>query len=182
MRFIPTRVHAVIDYVVGVALIAAPWLFGFANLGGPAVWTPIIIGAVIILYSLATRYEYSLIGAIPMPAHLTLDVISGAFLATSPWILGYADQIWIPHVVVGVAEVLIALVTKTVPKRLPARPTEPARQTGGTVQTRTAHPENPPRDAEHARRPGETTRADAPADRAADGATRRAPSVDARQP
>jgi len=37
MRFIPTKVHGILDYVVGVALIAAPWLFGFANVGGPAV-------------------------------------------------------------------------------------------------------------------------------------------------
>ena len=37
MRFLPTRVHGVIDYLWGVALIATPWLFGFAN-GGAAQW------------------------------------------------------------------------------------------------------------------------------------------------
>jgi|GEM_PF-146631 len=190
MRFIPTRVHAVIDYIVGIALIAAPWLFGFAYLGGPAVWTPIIVGALIILYSLMTRYEYALVRVIPVPAHLGLDILGGAFLAISPWLLGYADQIWIPHVVVGVADVLIALFTETVPKRLPARPTEPARHTGNTVQTRTAHPETPARSAENPRRPGQTPRtandatdrtanypSNRPADRAADATTRESTSV-----
>lgn len=34
VRFIPFRVHGIIEAVTGVALLAAPWLFGFA--GEPA--------------------------------------------------------------------------------------------------------------------------------------------------
>jgi hypothetical protein len=28
MRFIPTSVHGVLDYLIGALLIIAPWLFG----------------------------------------------------------------------------------------------------------------------------------------------------------
>jgi hypothetical protein len=28
VRFLPTRIHGVIDYLWGVALIATPWVFG----------------------------------------------------------------------------------------------------------------------------------------------------------
>jgi hypothetical protein len=31
MRIISTRTHGVIDHLTGLLLIAAPWLFGFAN-------------------------------------------------------------------------------------------------------------------------------------------------------
>ena len=31
MRFIPTKFHAPLDYIVGVALIAAPWIFQFSE-------------------------------------------------------------------------------------------------------------------------------------------------------
>ena len=31
MRFIPTRFHAPLDYIVGAALIAAPWIFQFSE-------------------------------------------------------------------------------------------------------------------------------------------------------
>ncbi len=44
MRFIPTKVHGILDYVVGIALIAAPWLFGFAGMGGAPVVIPIVLG------------------------------------------------------------------------------------------------------------------------------------------
>src|SRR5690606_36891724 len=40
MRFIPTKVHGILDYVVGAALIVAPWLFGYAGVGGAAVIIP----------------------------------------------------------------------------------------------------------------------------------------------
>ena len=54
IRFLPTRVHCILDYVVGVALILAPNLFGFANVGGPAVFIPRLLGIVLIAYSLLT--------------------------------------------------------------------------------------------------------------------------------
>lgn len=32
MRFIGRKFHAVLDYIAGLFLISAPWLFGFASL------------------------------------------------------------------------------------------------------------------------------------------------------
>jgi hypothetical protein len=115
MRFIPTKVHGILDYLVGVLLIAAPWLLGFAQ-GGAETIVPVVLGAGVILYSLFTDYEYSVVKKIPMPTHLTLDVLGGIFLAASPWILGYSDVIWQPHFIVGIAEVLISMFTQKVPR------------------------------------------------------------------
>jgi hypothetical protein len=116
---IPTRVHGIIDYVVGALLIAAPFIFGFAN-GGPAQWVPILLGASIIVYSLLTRYELSMAKLIPMPVHLGLDAIGGLLLIASPWLFGFADLIWWPHVLVGIAEVGVAALTKRRPDTVDA--------------------------------------------------------------
>ena len=51
-KFIPTKVHGALDYIVAIALILAPWLFGFASMGGPAVVIPIVLGIGLFLYSL----------------------------------------------------------------------------------------------------------------------------------
>ena len=55
MRFIPTRFHAPLDYIVGVALIAAPWIFQFSSHTAATV-VPIVLGIGLILYSLFTNY------------------------------------------------------------------------------------------------------------------------------
>ena len=114
MRVIPTRIHGMLDYLMGLVLIAAPWLFGFAD-GDARQWVPVILGAGVILYSLLTDYELGIARVIPMPAHLGLDVLGGAFLALSPWLFGFADDIWWPHVVFGLLEIGAGLMTRTVP-------------------------------------------------------------------
>lgn len=114
MRFIPTRVHGVLDYLIGVLLIAAPWLLGFAR-GGAETWVPVIVGAAVIVYSLFTDYELGLVHRLPMHTHLLLDGLGGLLLAVSPWLFGFDWLVWAPHLIVGLLEIGAALFTVTVP-------------------------------------------------------------------
>jgi hypothetical protein len=118
---IPTSIHGILDYLVGIALFFAPEIFGFSWYGGYATSIPRTLGVVIIVYSLLTRYEWGLVKAIPMSMHLGLDMLGGAFLAASPWLFGFRDQaanVWMPHLVVGLAEIAIAAMTSPVPRRV----------------------------------------------------------------
>lgn len=145
MSFIPTRIHGVLDYLVGALLAISPWLLGFAA-GGPETWVPVVLGIGAILYSIFTDYELGLVRAITMPFHLLLDGLSGILLAASPWIFGFADEVWVPHLVFGLTEILIPMITSPhskpafshfpnrealgrllhpVPARVPGRPAEP---------------------------------------------------------
>jgi hypothetical protein len=114
VRFIPTNVHGVMDYLMGVLLIAAPWLFGFARAGAET-WLPAILGAGVILYSFFTNYELGAAKSISMPAHLWLDGLGGGLLAVSPWLFGFSDLIVWPHLLLGLLEVGAALMTRTRP-------------------------------------------------------------------
>lgn len=125
MRFIPTKVHGALDYIVGIALIAAPWLFGFAGVGGAAVVIPIVLGVGLIVYSLFTKYEWGPFGLIPMPVHLVFDIVASLFLALSPWLFGFAGMalnVWLPHVVVGAAVIVVVLFSQPQPASAKARP------------------------------------------------------------
>lgn len=108
---IDTKTHAITDYLTGTLLIIAPYVFGFAN-GGPEQWLPQMLGAMTIVMSLLTRYELSAAKVIPLRVHLTVDVIGGLLLAVSPWLFGFADVIWWPHLVVGLMEIAVPLMTK----------------------------------------------------------------------
>ncbi len=119
MRFISTRAHGIIDYIVGAVLILAPFIFGFAT-GGAAMWVPILIGAAIIVYSLMTNYEMGVSSTIDMRTHLWLDVAAGIILAVSPWLFGFSELVWAPHLVVGLFVIGASLTTHTEPAA-PAR-------------------------------------------------------------
>lgn len=122
MRIISTHTHGMIDYIVGVILILAPWLLGFAA-GGAETWVPVIIGSAVILYSLITDYEMGISRQISMDTHLTLDAILGIILAVSPWLFGFALLIWVPHLILGAAAFLVSLMTERAPS--PERRTRP---------------------------------------------------------
>lgn len=115
MRFIPTRTHGVLDYVVGALLIVVPYLLGFAD-GTAAQWVPQLLGLVAIGGAMMTDYELGVLRVVPMPVHLGIDVASGVLLAASPWLFGFADRVFWPHLVVGVMEIGAGLMTRTVPE------------------------------------------------------------------
>ena len=107
-RFIPTGVHAYFDYIGGIGLLAAPFVFGFYSVGGAAVIIPMILGIGLILYSLLTNYELGIPGLkfIPMPLHLAFDLVASVFLAISPFLFGFINQapnVWLLDIIAGVA-------------------------------------------------------------------------------
>lgn len=118
MKIISTKVHGVLDYLMGALLIASPWLFDFAR-GGAETWVPVVLGAGAILYSLLTDYELGLSRTLSMKTHLGLDMMSGALLAASPWLFGFNEYVYMPHLILGIAEIGAAWMTDPVPHRRP---------------------------------------------------------------
>jgi len=114
LRFISTRTHGVLDYATGILLILVPYILGFAD-GTAAQWVPQILGVGVIIYSLMTDYELGAVRAMPMRVHLFLDIASGLLLAISPWLFGFADRVFWPHLIVGLFEIGAGLMTQTVP-------------------------------------------------------------------
>ncbi len=110
-----TRTHGVLDYLVGILLIAAPFLFDFDR-GGAETWVPIIVGAVILLQALMTDFEVGMFRAMSMNMHLNMDYLIGIFLAASPWIFNFDEYVYLPHLIVGIGIVLEAMMTRTVPE------------------------------------------------------------------
>jgi hypothetical protein len=118
-QIISTKMHGMEDYGMGVLLIAAPYLLGFAN-HTAAQWVPTIVGVAILGMSLLTRYELGLYGLIPMPMHLMLDAGAAILLIASPWIFQFASVVYLPHVILGVVILASGVMTKTQPQQIPA--------------------------------------------------------------
>jgi hypothetical protein len=114
MKILSTRVHGVLDYVVSLFVMGSPWIFGFAR-GGLETWTPVVLGAAGIIYSICTNYELGVVKSLSMRTHLVLDLLSGALLALSPWIFGFSEFVYLPHLIIGIMEIVVALITDPVP-------------------------------------------------------------------
>ena len=118
IRFVPTGIHAYFDYIGGIGLLAAPFVFGFYSVGGAAVIVPMVLGVGLILYSLLTNYELGIPGLkfIPMVVHLVFDFVASAFLALSPFLFNFANKapnVWLPHIIAGVGVIVLVLVSQT---------------------------------------------------------------------
>jgi hypothetical protein len=137
MKIISTKVHGVLDYMMGILLVASPWIFGFAD-NGMQLWIPVILGVFMLIYSLMTNYELGLSDNISMRTHLIIDFISGVLLAASPWIFGFAGEVYLPHLVLGIAEIGAAVLTTThAGGHIKIHRTTPQVRVGS--RTRTAH-------------------------------------------
>lgn len=113
MKVISSRVHGILDYLVGIILIASPWLFGFAD-GSAKMSIPIILGVGALAYSIITKYELGIFRLIPFKIHLIFDALSGVLLAASPWLFGFADEVYVPHLVFGLLEMVVVMLTQSV--------------------------------------------------------------------
>jgi hypothetical protein len=81
---ISTRTHGVLDYLSAAALIAVPQLFGWrSGLSRPLMAASLGTAA----YSLLTRYEWGVVGALSMREHLALDALQGAAFCTAAALL-----------------------------------------------------------------------------------------------
>jgi hypothetical protein len=77
LGLIPTKVHGVLDYMTSAMMVTLPRVLGWN--AAPTRVLDIAAGGAT-AYSLATDYELGVTRQIPMKAHLTMDLISGAGL------------------------------------------------------------------------------------------------------
>jgi len=111
MRVIPTRIHGVLDYLMGVIFIVLPKVLDWNQ---TANYFISILGVSVIVYSLLTRYELGAVKWIPMSVHLILDLLGGILLIVAPFILRVAGNgvtTWM--IVLGLVELIATLMTRT---------------------------------------------------------------------
>lgn len=113
MKVIPTRVHGILDYTIALLFIAIPYILDVHTMAGRAF---VISGFIMLIYSLLTHYELGILHIIPMKDHLTLDLISAIALIASPWVLKFSQYVYLPHVFLGLIEILIVALSISRPK------------------------------------------------------------------
>jgi len=103
---LPTRYHAIVDYSFSLFLMLAPAIFGFGEAEAETI-VPIVAGMTICFYSFFTKYEGGLSPIISIKLHYFFDIVVGLLVALSPWLFGFRQIVYKPHVFIGIAFMLV---------------------------------------------------------------------------
>ena len=105
MRFVPTLAHGAVDYLVGLLLIALPFMLGLQ--GTPRM---ILFGLAftVLLYSFCTDYELGAVRYLRIRFHLLLDAVFGIVMLLLPSLFDFPADAAAPiYLIGGMALVLV---------------------------------------------------------------------------
>lgn len=109
MRFIPTLLHGVADYIVGILVIGLPFFLGLHDAPRTIL---VVLGVIVVLYSLATDYELGAVRFLRIRFHLLLDALFGVAMLASPWLFDFPVNSHWPVYVIGVLALALTMTTQ----------------------------------------------------------------------
>jgi len=111
MKFIPRKIHIVLDLLLIAFLVLSPWLFGFSPRSIPAM-VLYLTGAIVLCYALLTKYELGVFRFMNFKNHLMIEFIVGLILACSPWLMEFGGYVTTPHFAAGIFMMLLSVFSK----------------------------------------------------------------------
>jgi hypothetical protein len=107
------RIHAMLEPLVGLIFIAAPWLFGFSD-ADDATTVSIVLGALVLLTGLTTRWRMGIVKLLSLGAHRMMDMLVALVAIVSPFVLGFSDNGAATRflIIMGVLELGATLMTR----------------------------------------------------------------------
>ena len=114
---IPPFVHGVLEYAIGVLLIAAPFLFDFDSAAATAV--ALVLGIVVLVSAASSPTRAGLSPVVPVAIHVLTDLVLSGIMVAAPFLFGFSDEAAPTafFLVLGVAGVLLTIATRFLPER-----------------------------------------------------------------
>ncbi|MGV1754676.1 SPW repeat domain-containing protein [Agrobacterium sp. CG674] len=109
MRFVPTKFHGFVDYLVGLVMMGLPYVLG---LNGTPQMALVILGVVVIFYSLITDYELGMLRFLRVRFHLFLDGLLGIALLVFFSLFDLPFSLIWPVYVIGATALFFAATTQ----------------------------------------------------------------------
>jgi len=100
MKFINSRIHGIIDYLVVVFLVLSPTLFGLPKLAASIAY---ILAGIHLLLTILTDFKFGLIKLIPFKIHGTIELIVSFVLLGLAFYLGAEEGVLARNFYVGFA-------------------------------------------------------------------------------
>jgi len=106
LRSIGAVSHGIIDYVLAVLLLFGPEIAHFA--GRQAIWCR-LIGALLLIVALLTRYPLGIVKMIGFVSHGVVEIILGIALLILPWTRGFSAGVLSRNFFVSMALLILVV-------------------------------------------------------------------------
>ncbi|NEQ20252.1 MAG: hypothetical protein F6K28_13600 [Microcoleus sp. SIO2G3] len=90
MKILSSKIHGYLDYVVVIAFLVAPTLFGLSGI--PAVIS-YALSIIHLAVTLLTDFPLGIVKVIPIKLHSTIEFLVSLTLMALPWLLGFASVV-----------------------------------------------------------------------------------------
>jgi SPW repeat len=110
---LPLATHAMIEPFAGILFIAAPFIFGFSDVDD-AKTISIVLGAVVLLTGITTRWRMAIVKLIPLGMDRMMDLLVAVVAVASPFVFGFGDigSATRFFIIMGIAEAGLAMLTR----------------------------------------------------------------------
>jgi hypothetical protein len=111
VRLLPAWLHAVADYAVGGLLVIVALAVGGSN---GAVATGVVVGGVVLVVSMLTKYPLGVAKVLPFTVHSAGDYLAAALLLIAPFVLNFHSGdagLTAFYIVAGIAVLGVSLIT-----------------------------------------------------------------------
>jgi hypothetical protein len=129
---IPQAVQGLLEYLAGIAFIAAPFVLDFTG-NGIATAAAVVVGIVFLVLAATSQGPTGLVKQLSPPVHALLDAVLAILLVAAPFVLGFSGDATPRNLflVTGVVWLLVTIGSRYDRKeRRPARP-DPTPASGG---------------------------------------------------
>ena len=112
VKFLPAWFHAVADYAVGATLVVAALLTTSAP--NKAIATGVVVGVVVLVVSMLTKYPLGVIKVLPFTVHSAGDYLAALLLIVGPFALsfdGSTGGLDVFYIIAGAAVLAVSLIT-----------------------------------------------------------------------
>lgn len=112
---IPRLLHGLLQYALGVFLVAAPFLLSYDS--GAATAASIVAGVVVLTLAATSEGPTGLSKVVPLAASLVLLLALSALFIAAPFLFGFSDE-GAPtavFIVAGIVELLLTIATRFKP-------------------------------------------------------------------
>lgn len=89
IRVLPWPIHEALEYIAGVFLILAPFLFGFRE--ETAFPVLVAVGIVLLAAAVLTGGRLGVVEVLPPQVHAALDYVVALFLIIAPFLFAFTD-------------------------------------------------------------------------------------------